>query len=313
VVCSPPLPHAHGARYGLHYAVITFVLPRTPTGEVYAQSPLSRGPIGQEPPWGNANFLELRTGEVLGTPLLGRTVNKVTETIYLCIFVHPWLDAKASPRIRYRPKEREKMASRTAPSGGDYDLSDPINSFVDVVRRVVFQPPAFFADIPRQGNLLGPLVFALVCTEISVLLVGLLTFLDVPGGVTWLFGARGNQGFLSFVGGLVIAPIAAAVGLFLTALVTHLLVILVVGSGHSGFGATFRILAYSSVTSLAGWIPFVGGIFALYRLYLAFVGIREMHATTTAKALLVVLLPAILIVVLVVVVGTSAIVFFRPA
>jgi hypothetical protein len=206
------------------------------------------------------------------------------------------------------------MASRTTTSGGDYDLSDPLNSFVEIVRGVVFQPQAFFTGLPRQGSLLSPLVFALVCTEISVLLVGLLTFLDVPGGITWLFGARGNQGFLAFLGGLVIAPIAAAVGVFLTALVTHLLVILVVRSGHSGFGATFRIVSYSSVTSLVGWIPFIGWIFSLYRLYLATVGIREMHATTTGKALLVVVLPAILILALVVVVvGASAIVYFRAA
>ena len=85
---------------------------------------------------------------------------------------------------------------------------------------------------------------------------------------------------------------------------------LVVGSGHSGFGATFRIVAYSSVTSLAGWIPFIGWIFSLYRLYLATVGSREMHGTTTGRALLVVLLRAILILVLV---GASAIVFFRAA
>ena len=213
----------------------------------------------------------------------------------------------------HRQRRSVKMASRTT-SGGDYDLSDPVNGFVDVVRRVVLQPAAFFAGLPRQGSLLGPLVFALICIEVSVILVGLLTFLGVPGGVTWLFGARGDQGFLAFVGGLVIAPIAGAVGVFLSALVTHLLVILVVGSGHSGFGATFRIISYSSVTSLVGWIPFVGWIFSLYRLFLATVGIREMHSTTTGRALLVVLLPAILILVLVlVVVGASAIVFFRAA
>ena len=205
------------------------------------------------------------------------------------------------------------MASRSS-SGGDYDLSDPLGSFADVVRRVVLQPQGFFAGLPRQGGLLGPLVFALVCTEISVLLVGLLTFLGVPGGVTSLFGASGDQGFLAFLGGLVVAPVAGAVGVFLTALVTHLLVILVVGSGHSGFGATFRVVAYSSVTGLVGWVPFVGWVFSLYRLYLATVGVREMHATTTGKALLVVLLPAILILVLVVaVVGASAVVFFRAA
>ncbi len=206
------------------------------------------------------------------------------------------------------------MAPRTTSSGGDYDLSEPVNSFVDVVRRVVVQPTSFFAGLPRQGSLLNPLVFALICIEISVILVGLLTFIGVPGGINWLFGARGDQGFLAFVGGLVLAPIAGAVGVFLTALVTHLLVMLVVGAGHSGFGATFRIVAYSSVTSLAGWIPFIGWVFSLYRLYLATVGIREMHGTTTGRALLVVLMPAILILLLVVVlVGASAIVFFRAA
>ena len=198
--------------------------------------------------------------------------------------------------------------------GGDYNLSDPVGSFVDVVRRVAFQPAAFFAGLPRQGSLLSPLVFALICIEVSVILVGLLTFLGVPGGITSLFGARGNQGFLAFLGGLVLAPIAGTVGVFLTALVTHLLVMLVVGRGHSGFGATFRIVAYSSVTGLVGWIPFIGWLASLYRLYLATVGIREMHATTTGRALLVVLLPAILILVLVVVLaGASAIVFFRAA
>jgi hypothetical protein len=206
------------------------------------------------------------------------------------------------------------MTSRSTTSRGDYDLSDPVNSFVEVVRRVALQPTTFFAGLPRQGSLLGPLVFALICVEISAVLVGLLTFIDVPGGVTWLLGARGDQGFLAFVGGLVLAPIAGTVGVFLTALVTHLLVILVVGSGHSGFGATFRVVSYSSVTSLLGWIPLIGWIFSLYRLYLATVGIRKMHGTTTGRALVVVLLPAVLILFLVLVlVGASAIVYFRAA
>ena len=199
-------------------------------------------------------------------------------------------------------------------SGGDYDLSDPVGSFVDVVRRVVLQPAAFFAGLPRQGSLLNPLVFALICAEISVILVGLLTFVGVPGGALGLFGVRGEQGLLEFVGGLVLTPIAASVGVLLTALVTHLLVVLVVGSGNAGFGATFRVVSYSSVTALVGWIPFVGWIFSLYRLYLATVGIREVHGTSTGRALLVVLLPAILVLALVVViVGASAIVYFRAA
>jgi hypothetical protein len=59
------------------------------------------------------------------------------------------------------------MASRTTTSGGDYDLSDPVNSFAEVVKRVVLQPSAFFARLPRQGGFLNPLVFALICTEMK--------------------------------------------------------------------------------------------------------------------------------------------------
>ena len=48
-------------------------------------------------------------------------------------------------------------------------------------------------------------MFALICTEISVLLVGLLGLIDVPGDLNSLIGASGDQGFLAFLGGLVIA------------------------------------------------------------------------------------------------------------
>jgi hypothetical protein len=49
---------------------------------------------------------------------------------------------------------------------------------------------------------------------------------------------------------------------------------------------------------LVTWIPLIGGLLGLYGIYLAVVGIREMHGTTTGKAVVVVLFPVILIVVL---------------
>jgi hypothetical protein len=67
------------------------------------------------------------------------------------------------------------------------------------------------------------------------------------------------------------------------------------------------------VHSICSWVSSRTPWRLYRRLYLATVGIREMHATTSGKALLIVVLPAILILVLVVVVvGASAIVFFRP-
>ena len=185
-------------------------------------------------------------------------------------------------------------------SGADYDLSNPVESFADVVRRVVLQPVGFFAGLPRRGSLLNPLVFALICTEIAAIVGGILSLAGVGGAFVTVYGFQvpENQGLGEFIGSVVFAPVGSAIGVFVVAGIAHLLVRLVVGPTNAGFGATFRVAAYTSVTSLVSWIPFVGGLLALYGIYLAVVGIREMHNTTTGKALVVVVLPVIVIVVL---------------
>jgi hypothetical protein len=192
------------------------------------------------------------------------------------------------------------MGIRRTTSGADYDLSNPLESFADVVRRVVLQPVGFFAGLPRRGSLLNPLVFALICTEIAAIVGGILSLAGVGGAFVTGYGfqAPENQGLGEFIGSVVFAPMGGAIGVFVVAGIAHLLVRLVVGANNAGFGATFRVAAYTSVTSVVSWIPFVGGLLALYGIYLSVVGIREMHNTTTGKALVVVVLPAIVIVVL---------------
>jgi hypothetical protein len=185
-------------------------------------------------------------------------------------------------------------------SGGDYDLSNPLESFADTVRRVVLQPVGFFAALPRSGSLLNPLIFALICTEISAILGGILRLAGVGEGFVTGYGFQvpENQDFGEFIGSMIFAPIGGAIGVFVVAGIAHLLVRLVVGATNSGFGATFRVASYASVTSLVSWIPIVGWLLGLYGIYLSVVGIREMHTTTTGKAVLVVLIPAIVVVVL---------------
>jgi len=139
-------------------------------------------------------------------------------------------------------------------SGGEYNLSDPVASFVDVVRRVVLQPARFFAAMPRSGPLLNPLVFAVICIEISALLSALL----VLAGVQESPGFNPNpQNALpsvftpgSALPSIVLAPIFGAIGLFIAAAIQQLLVRLIVGANNSGFGATFRVASYTQVTGL---------------------------------------------------------------
>ena len=183
---------------------------------------------------------------------------------------------------------------------GDYDLSNPVESFVDTVRRVVLQPVGFFAGLPRSGSLLNPLIFALICTEISAILGGILRLAGVGEGFVAGYGFQvpENQDFGEFIGSVIFAPIGGVIGVFVVAGIGQLVVRLVVGATNSGFGATFRVASYTGVTSLVSWIPIIGGILALYGIYLAVVGISEMHGTTTGKAVLVVLIPVIVVVVL---------------
>jgi hypothetical protein len=170
-------------------------------------------------------------------------------------------------------------------SGGEFDYSDPVQSFINAVRGVVTAPVGFFRGIRREGDFVNPLIFALICYEVSAILSGLLALMGVFGG----------RGFGSFLVSLIVAPIFAAIGLFIGAGILHLLVMLIVGSRNSGFEGTFRVGAYSSVTSLVSWIPVIGWIASLYGIYLAIMGIREVHNTSTGKAALVVLIPAVVL------------------
>jgi hypothetical protein len=185
-------------------------------------------------------------------------------------------------------------------AGGEFNYTDPVQSFISTVRRVVLQPVDFYRGILRRGDFLNPLIFAIICYEVYSILSGILALAGI-----------GQQTFAGFIVSLILAPIFAAIGLFIAAGILHLLVMLIVGSGNSGFEATFRVGAYAAVTSLVSWIPIIGWIASLYGIYLGIVGIREVHATTTGRAALVVLIPAAVVLLLVfLVIGAAAFFIF---
>jgi hypothetical protein len=190
-------------------------------------------------------------------------------------------------------------------SGGaaaaEFRYTDPVQTFISTVQGVVLQPANFFSAILRQGDFINPLIFAIICYEVYTIL----------GGLLRLIGLGADIGFGGFIASIILAPIFAAIGLFIGAGIIHLLVMLIVGSRNGGFEATFRVVAYSAVTTLVSWIPFIRWIASLYGIYLGIVGIREVHTTTTGKAALVVLIPAAVVILLVLIlVAIGAALFF---
>lgn len=59
--------------------------------------------------------------------------------------------------------------------------------------------------------------------------------------------------------------------------------------GMRGIEKTIAAYTYSLATSVVGWIPVVNFFAGLYALYIQYVGVKELHDTTTAKAIVTVL------------------------
>jgi hypothetical protein len=197
------------------------------------------------------------------------------------------------------PQDLRGQAREVGPPGSqeEFSISDPIRSFARVVWQIVTEPAEFFSAVPRRGNLRDPLIFAIICYVVSAILGDLLS----------LIGTGGAQGFGGFTVG---APFLAVISLFVGAGVIHLPVMLIIGSRNSGFAATFRAVAYSSIVVAAyssvvplvnwldvGWIQLIGLVIGAYVIYLVTVGIREVHSTTTGKAVSAVLMPAVVVIV----------------
>ena len=180
-------------------------------------------------------------------------------------------------------------------TGGEFDYRELVPSFIRTVREVLLNPVNFYRGVPRQGNFLSPVLFAVICALISAVIGGILGFIlrvALGDGVGGAFGR-----LLSTVIG---APISTIIGLFIGAGIYHLLVLLVVRPRHEGYEATFKALAYASavnVFSFLAFIPILGIVaiiaIAVYNVVLTVIGIREMHATTTGRAVAVVLIPVV--------------------
>ena len=198
--------------------------------------------------------------------------------------------------------------------GSEFNLSDPVSRFVSTVVRVLTQPSNFFRGMARGGDFLSPAIFALICGLLSGVLAGIVGLVFAPlfsgaGGIGEAFAG----GVVGLVLGVILAPIYSAVALLLTAGVYHLLVLALVRPANAGFEATFRVVCYTSAIQLLTWIPILNIIAGIYGLYVAYFGIREVHATTQQRAAAVVAIPVLAVIVLAVLFGAALAALFSVA
>lgn len=176
-----------------------------------------------------------------------------------------------------------------------------LTRFIETIKLLATAPGEAFERMPTVGGIGQPLLFAIVVGWIGI--AASVVWWLIFGGMSLPFLDRSELGEAGLLFGLstgftlvlaVVAPIFVVIGVFLQAVILHLMMMLV-GGANRGFEATTRVCSYAQAAQLAQAIPFCGGLLSLvWTLILLIVGLATAHDTTRGKAAVAVILPAVL-------------------
>lgn len=166
--------------------------------------------------------------------------------------------------------------------------------------RVLLHPVRSFSTPARPG--LGwPLGFGLILGTLGEI-AGILW--HRLAGLGWSSGMAANP-----LAAVLLAPLGVLASLFVGAAVIHFFLFIVRGS-HSGYKATFRVLAYSQAAQIFLLVPAVGSlVMAVWSLVVSIAGLAAVHGVGRGRVVMALLLPllAVLLIlaVMVVVMGVA--------
>ncbi len=171
-----------------------------------------------------------------------------------------------------------------------------IQRLTDTWTESMFRPSSFFRKLRRRGSagkaLLYAIVFIIMGQAFAVFWQQWF-FAHFSDTLSEMFPFFSEMMLPDFGRQLFLAPIFALLGLLIMTLVYHVCLILV-GAGKGGMETTFRVLAYTEGAQLWQVLPGLGQILAaIWGIVLLIIGLREAHATTTARAVLAFLIPFI--------------------
>lgn len=190
------------------------------------------------------------------------------------------------------------MNEQAAPSGFPWPPAEGepvLSAFARTWRGASLDPRRFFAELPEEGSLGAALLYYL---PLGIAVAGAQLFRRVlrgppEEGETGLLGiepAAGMAPLLEFL----LAPLLLLVSLFLAAGVTHLL-LRVLGGANRDFVFTTRVFTYSYSPQVLAVIPIAGQVIGfVWMVWVAVIGVREGHRTTTGRAAAAVLVPVVI-------------------
>lgn len=169
-----------------------------------------------------------------------------------------------------------------------------LQGFVETARQIIVNPVSFFRKVDPEsqigGDLLYAIFFSLVASIPTALvqafwqgtqiMMGLPEQLPVEAlGQTLIL-------ILFVLASIVLAPIGTFIGIFISAGLVHL-VLLLFDWAKRPFGATVKTLCYTQTTQIVIWVPLCGGLLSLvWGMVVEIIGLRELHEISTGQAVL---------------------------
>jgi hypothetical protein len=172
-----------------------------------------------------------------------------------------------------------------------------VKAFVDTVSMVLTQPAVAFATMKTEGDMTGPMLFALIGGSagmiVSLLLqIALHSIGFMADRQSAMFGL-GIVGVWALVY-IIFVPAMVIFAMFVFSGIWHVC-LMMVGGAKKPFETTFRVVCFSSGSTLLFYmIPCCGGFIAVgWNIVLECIGLARAHETDTGKAVMAVLLPLI--------------------
>jgi hypothetical protein len=174
-------------------------------------------------------------------------------------------------------------------------------AFVTTLRRVLFSPRAFFAELPVRGGLGEPLGFVLLVGTIGIL-GSLLWQLLLEGDFSETMPAVALSKHVGnlmrdpkvIVGIFMLTPFLVACGQFFLS-ICLLGAVRLTTSEKNTFESVFRVAAYAQAPAVLCLVPWGGAfIAAVWNIILLVIGIAKKFGTSVLKALFTLFLAAVL-------------------
>jgi len=170
-------------------------------------------------------------------------------------------------------------------------------AYFDTVVLVLTKPAEAFALMKTEGDLMGPMLFALIggCAGMIVSFLFQLA-LQSAGFMADRQTAAFGMGVVGIwaVGYILLIPVIVIVGMFIGSGILHLC-LMIVGGARKPFETTFRVVCFASgSTYLLSMIPVCGGLITVvWNIVLECIGLARAHEIDTGKAVMAVLLPVV--------------------